>query len=234
MRPPEGALLETLRSAARPKLSVREAARRASISPSRWTQIERGYKQETRELRVPVRAPADTLARMAEVVGATPAQLADAGRKDAADELQRMQVATRAVEGTDLDPDTRARRNQIIHMTPDYGDGVKWNLKLAEDGIRLAELVYDDLGGVDLSGEARSGANDVMKSALSGALESILGAYDIVGDAPPGEEKEHLSRQVVAMIQRHAIASNRLGVALPPEKQWPLPDKGTSGSDADL
>lgn len=219
---PEGELLERLRKDVRPTLSVREAAKRADISEARWRQIAKGYSQPSKDVRVPVRAPADTLARMAEVVGATAAQLTNAGRKDAADELQRMQVATRAVEGTDLDPDTRARRNRIIHMTPDFGDGVKWNLKLAEDGIRLAELVYDDLGGVDLSGEARSGANDVMKSALSGALESIFGAYDIVGDMPASEEKEHLSRQVVAMIQRHAIASNRLGVALPPEKQWPL------------
>ncbi|TDL05995.1 XRE family transcriptional regulator [Mycobacterium paragordonae] len=86
---PEGRLLERLRTEHRPPLSGRAAAKAAGISPSRWTQIIRGYKQETPELRVPVRAPADTLARMARAVGATPAQLREAGREDAADELER-------------------------------------------------------------------------------------------------------------------------------------------------
>ncbi|QDK02799.1 immunity repressor [Gordonia phage Squiddly] len=87
-QPPEGELLERLRTDKHPKLSVREAARRAGISGSRWTQIERGYKQETKDVRVPARAPADTLARMARVVGASADQLREAGRDDAADELQ--------------------------------------------------------------------------------------------------------------------------------------------------
>ena len=84
---PEGALIERLRNEARPTMSGRAAAATAGISPSRWTQIIRGYKQETADLRVPVRAPADTLARMARAVGATPDQLREVGREDAADEL---------------------------------------------------------------------------------------------------------------------------------------------------
>lgn len=89
---PEGALIERLRTAIRPTLSVRAAAKAADLSASRWTQIAQGYKQETKTVRVPVRAPADTLARMARVVSATPDQLREAGREDAAAELEALPV----------------------------------------------------------------------------------------------------------------------------------------------
>lgn len=39
---------------------------------------------------IPIVAPPGTLARMAQAVGATPEQLADAGRDDAADELRAL------------------------------------------------------------------------------------------------------------------------------------------------
>lgn len=92
-QPPEGALLERLRTELRPTLSGRAAAKASGISASRWTQIIRGYKQETPELRVPVRAPDKTLARMAKVVGATPDQLREVGREDAAEELEGLMTA---------------------------------------------------------------------------------------------------------------------------------------------
>lgn len=88
-------MIERLRMAAQPKLSARAAAKLANLSPSRWTQIVRGYKQETPDVRVPVRAPADTLARMAKAVGATPEQLREVGRKDAADELEGLTITVR-------------------------------------------------------------------------------------------------------------------------------------------
>ena len=86
--PPEAVLLETLRKAARPKLSVRAAADAAGMHESRWRQIAKGYQQASQTVRIAVRAPADTLARMAAVVGATTDQLKDVGRSDAADELR--------------------------------------------------------------------------------------------------------------------------------------------------
>jgi len=89
---PEGELIERLRKAMVPKLSVRSAAKEAGFSASRWTQIVQGYKQETAGLRVPVRAPADRLAQMARVVGATADQLRAVGRDDAADDLVRLQL----------------------------------------------------------------------------------------------------------------------------------------------
>lgn len=84
---PEGVLLETMRNAARPILSIRGVAKAAGISEGRWRQIENGYQSVRKGEYIDVRAPADTLARMAKAVGASPEQLRDAGRGDAADEL---------------------------------------------------------------------------------------------------------------------------------------------------
>jgi transcriptional regulator with XRE-family HTH domain len=72
------------RALVRAKLSAREAARRAGISEGRWRQIASGYQVVSAGVYAPVRGPAQTLARMAAVVGVTPAQLRRAGRPDAA------------------------------------------------------------------------------------------------------------------------------------------------------
>jgi transcriptional regulator with XRE-family HTH domain len=72
------------RALVKAKLSAREAARRAGISEGRWRQIASGYQVVSAGVYAPVRGPAGTLARMAAVVGVTPAQLRRAGRPDAA------------------------------------------------------------------------------------------------------------------------------------------------------
>jgi hypothetical protein len=68
-------------------MSAREAARRAGISEGRWRQITGGYQVVSAGVYAPVRGPAATVARMAAVVGVTPAQLRQAGRADAAKAL---------------------------------------------------------------------------------------------------------------------------------------------------
>lgn len=83
--PPEGELITA--ALKRKKMSAREAARRAGISDARWRQITSGY-QTVSGTRVPVSAPAETVARMAQVVGVTSEQLATAGREDAAEALR--------------------------------------------------------------------------------------------------------------------------------------------------
>lgn len=88
--PPEADLIEQLRRAARPSLSVRKAAEAAGMSEGRWRQIIKGYNQATKSTAVPTRAPDETLARMAHVVGAAPDQLRETGREDAALELERL------------------------------------------------------------------------------------------------------------------------------------------------
>lgn len=84
-QPPEGRLIaDALR---RTRLSIREASRRAGISYGRWRQITTGYQNVSPGEYARVRAPADTLARMAAVVGVTADELAEAGRPDAAEAL---------------------------------------------------------------------------------------------------------------------------------------------------
>ena len=46
-------------------VSVRSAAKKAGLSEGRWRQIAKGYQQATRDVRVPVNAPVETLVRMA-------------------------------------------------------------------------------------------------------------------------------------------------------------------------
>lgn len=87
-QPRWAALIEQKRKEMRPSLSARKAADRAGLSEGRWRQIVKGY-QSTGGGRIPVVGPAETVARMAQVVGLSPDELAEAGRPDAADELRR-------------------------------------------------------------------------------------------------------------------------------------------------
>jgi hypothetical protein len=85
--PPWGALISA--ALASEGISAREAARRAGLSEGRWRQISGGYQVVSPGVYAQVRGPAATLARMASVVGVTPAQLRGAGRDDAAQVLAR-------------------------------------------------------------------------------------------------------------------------------------------------
>lgn len=85
---PESVLIEAARHDAR--LSVREAARRAGISDGWWRQIAKGFQTLSGGGTGSVRGPAETVAKMARVVAVTPEQLKDAGRPDAAEELERL------------------------------------------------------------------------------------------------------------------------------------------------
>src|SRR5437879_5473240 len=97
---PEGTLIaQALR---RSGLSARQAAIKARISDGRWHQIVKGYQNVGAGEYARVRGPAETVARMADVVGVTPAQLIDAGRPDAAqalDEIQSREVPRDQTEG---------------------------------------------------------------------------------------------------------------------------------------
>ena len=69
-------------------MSRRQAAAKAGISPSQWSDVERGHKKAGPGVIVPVRATAETLARMAQAVGVSDVELAAAGREDAAQQLR--------------------------------------------------------------------------------------------------------------------------------------------------
>jgi hypothetical protein len=92
--PPESQLIAARRKAMDPPPSYRKAAKAAGISPERWRQIETGIARVARGTDVPVSGvPADTIARMAHAVGATPAELESCGRADAAAELRQIIAA---------------------------------------------------------------------------------------------------------------------------------------------
>lgn len=86
---PEGALIGDAQRTS--GLSIRQASAAADMSDGRWRQIVNGYQSAGQGHYIPVRAPADTIARMADVVGVTADQLSDAGRTDAAGELIKLQ-----------------------------------------------------------------------------------------------------------------------------------------------
>lgn len=91
--PPEAALIRSALKARR--LTARSAAAAAGISDARWRQIISGY-QSVSGNHIPVRAPADTLARMAQAAGVTADELAEAGREDAAAELREIAPASQS------------------------------------------------------------------------------------------------------------------------------------------
>jgi transcriptional regulator with XRE-family HTH domain len=86
--PPEAELVRQRREAAVPAMSRRQAAAIAGLSPSQWSDVERGHKKAGSSVEVPVRATAETLARMARAVGASADDLAATGREDAARQLR--------------------------------------------------------------------------------------------------------------------------------------------------
>lgn len=95
---------------------MREAARRAGMSASLWTQYEQGYRKVTPAVTIPMRATGDKLARMGLVTGATPEQLRDAGRDDAATILQKL---------IDAGPDPKAQLAEAIRHSRDFSERQK-------------------------------------------------------------------------------------------------------------
>lgn len=89
--PPEARLIQQRRDAADPPMSRRQAAATAGISVSQWSDVERGSKRAGQGTVIPVKATAQTLARMAQVVGATTDDLTAVGRTDAASQLQNFE-----------------------------------------------------------------------------------------------------------------------------------------------
>ena len=88
--PPAAELIRTRREALVPEMSRRQAAVKAGISASQWSDVERGHKKAGSGVVVPVVATAETLARMARVVGASSDDLVASGREDAARQLSAL------------------------------------------------------------------------------------------------------------------------------------------------
>lgn len=88
---PLGRWLEHLRKSYTPHISMRSAAELAGLSEARWRQIENGYRVAAKDLRVPVVAPDETIAQMAECLAGEPDELRAIGYERAADLLARRQ-----------------------------------------------------------------------------------------------------------------------------------------------
>lgn len=174
-QPAEAELIERLRQAVRPKLSVRKAAESAGISEGRWRQIAKGYNQVSKDTVVPSIAPADTLARMARVVGATPAQLREAGREDAATELETIH---KVESGWGLDvPAARDESNAItdeIYDRMPHGGSTSWPDPDTEGGRltrqSLTDLIVSYMESRDRSPEERA---DLMIKATFRAISTV-------------------------------------------------------------
>lgn len=134
--PPEGALIKA--ALKKSGLSARKAAREAGLSEGRWRQIVDGYQIVSAGTYVPVRGPAETLARMAAVIGVSPDALDAAGRADAAGELRAMQDASQGDSHTPSPGETamlqaiaamqeeiRQLREKVEGLQGDRGDGEK-------------------------------------------------------------------------------------------------------------
>ncbi|MDN3056924.1 helix-turn-helix transcriptional regulator [Streptomyces sp. SRF1] len=121
--PPEAALIRTALKVAR--LSARSAAKRAGISDARWRQIVSGYQSVSGE-QIPVKAPADTLARMAQVVGVSADQLTGAGREDAAQALREMEALAPSMptETYASDPHIEAVMQLLTTLPPEAQEEV--------------------------------------------------------------------------------------------------------------
>lgn len=114
---PEGRLIEQHMAARVPRLSARKAAEGAGMSEARWRQIVKGYQPVAKGIKVPVVAPAETLARMAMALGIEGDDLARAGRKDAAEIVRR----TKNLDDThywELAESAEATIDEILSLVP--------------------------------------------------------------------------------------------------------------------
>lgn len=93
------------------------------MSETRWRQISNGYQDVGRGHRVPTVGPPETIARMAQVVGVTPDQLRDAGRADAAGELELLTTAPAPTAFAD-DPQVDAIATLLATLPPEAQDEV--------------------------------------------------------------------------------------------------------------
>lgn len=113
MQRPEGALISSALRASPGRTSAAAAAAQAGIGVTRWRDIISGSRRDGSGERVPVTAPARTLARICEALGITPEELAAAGRPDAAGAMREEQHARL----TPTPPPTPAQRAVMSALT---------------------------------------------------------------------------------------------------------------------
>lgn len=142
---PEGALIAA--ALKRSRMSQRQAATKAGISENRLRAIVHGYQTVSAGTYAPVRGPAETVARIAEVAGVTPEELEEAGRADAAEELRSLKPASDpAVEAFLARPVPTDEELRASALKPSTVDALiamrerfaRWAAEGNEDQIRRA------------------------------------------------------------------------------------------------
>lgn len=144
--PAEAELIRQHRETGNPGLSRRQAAAKAGISASQWSDVERGHKKAGGGVIVPVQATAETLARMARVVGVSADDLAATGREDAADQLRTL----------DRDGTMRQRLTAIPGLGP-----VGVQALTSADGQELLPLIASGLDAIEHSDLPKAAKNDL-------------------------------------------------------------------------
>lgn len=151
--PPEGVLIAG--ALKRAKLSAREAARRSGLSEGRWRQIVSGSQTVSAGVHAPVRAPAETLARMGAVVALTPEDFIEAGREDVAAVMRGQEAAIEDVAPLTLEdlenfvPQTAAEK-ALLHILRvvqrEQAERVQLRADLEEVQQKIAKLTRDNDG----------------------------------------------------------------------------------------
>lgn len=102
---PEAAVIQRARKRHIPRLSQRAAAEKAGLSPTRWRDIESGWHWVRKGEAETSSIPPATTAVAAYAVGATPAELREAGCHEAASELQHL-IDAHSTANEDIDLST--------------------------------------------------------------------------------------------------------------------------------
>ncbi|GAB7041185.1 MULTISPECIES: helix-turn-helix domain-containing protein [Catenuloplanes] len=111
---PHGQLIEQAREAARPRLSAREAARRAGISEGRWRQVVTGRQSVGGGQTIEISTKPATVAAMARAVGLDPRPVVEAAgfAYDPAEEVEPSvaegDTAMEKIMRAPVDEETRA------------------------------------------------------------------------------------------------------------------------------
>lgn len=151
-QPAEGRLIEEARE--RLAISQNKAAKLAGMSGTRWRQLVYG-EISTGGAKMPVRANAETLARMANVVKVSAEQLADVGRDDAAEGLAALLRDETGDASAPQELDEHLRR--LHELWPQLSDGQRGAMvRMLEDVLKLGESVERD-GKPEHADERRTG-----------------------------------------------------------------------------
>jgi hypothetical protein len=136
-----GRLIKLARQGRREQLSIREAARRANISETRWRHVEAGFESRG-PVKIPVNPTSGLLARMSAAVGLSPERLrpADGEAADILEEIYSHEVPDLTYDDVPHygDPTLESFRNTA------EAEGVKAGFALS-----LIEWIKEGLGTDD-------------------------------------------------------------------------------------